>query len=79
MDEDKADNYVNFRDCFSELAISTLSSAAQRKRHRVKGRKNEIKPVIRPAEEEHAGGAEDLAEFIDVCTIQRYIHSATVC
>ena len=65
--EDEIQNYENFRDCVSELLISKLSPAADRpKRKRmVKGRKNEIKPVSRPATDE-SGDAADLSETIEV-------------
>lgn len=66
--EDEQANYENFRDCISELVISKLSPSADKakKKRAVKGRKNEIKPVMRPAEQDESNGAEDLAEFVDV-------------
>ncbi|KAF2157375.1 hypothetical protein K461DRAFT_218935 [Myriangium duriaei CBS 260.36] len=55
------ENYSIFRDCLSELIISKL--APSKERRRVKGRKNEIKPV--KSQETPETAAEDLAEFIE--------------
>lgn len=68
--DDEIANYEAFRDCLSDLVISKLSPSADKakKKRAVKGRKNEIKPVVRPAEEVAASDAADLGEFIDVCT-----------
>ena len=67
--EDEVTNYEIFRDCVSELVISKLSRGADKhKRKRaVKGRKNEIKPVVRPVQEVEQTDAEELGEFIEVC------------
>lgn len=64
---DEVQNYETFRDCVSELLISKLSPSAEKpKRKRaVKGRKNEIKPVSRPAQED-SNDAADLSETIEV-------------
>jgi len=61
----ETDNFEAFRDCLSELIISKLSNSTEKKR-KTKGRKNEIKRVERPAEQESASDAEELGEFIDV-------------
>lgn len=65
--DDEIQNYETFRDCVSELLISKLSpSAEQTKRKRAhKGRKNEIKPVSRPAVDE-SDEAADLSDTIEV-------------
>jgi len=67
ISETDTDNYETFRDCLSELIISKLSHSGEKKR-RVKGRKNEIKPVVKPVEDENASDAEELGDFIDVCS-----------
>ena len=66
--DDEVANYEIFRDCTSELVISKLSRGADKskKKRAVKGRKNEIKPVIRPVEEIEQTDAEELGEFIEV-------------
>ncbi|GAB7337772.1 hypothetical protein MBLNU457_g3042t1 [Dothideomycetes sp. NU457] len=61
--EEETANYEAFRDCLSELVLAKLSNTAE-KRKKVKGRKNEIKPVTRPAESDD-NAAEELGEFID--------------
>ena len=66
ISEDETPNYETFRDCVSELVLSKLSKSATTKKKRVKGRKNEIKPVIRPVEEDETEDAEELGEFIEV-------------
>jgi len=67
--EAETDNYEAFRDCLSELVISRLSNTSE-KRRKIKGRKNEIKRVERPAEQETASDAEELGDFIDVCNLR---------
>jgi len=62
--EEEVANYEAFRDCLSELVLAKLSNTTE-KRKRVKGRKNEIKPVARPVESED-NAAEELGDFIDV-------------
>lgn len=68
--EDEIANYEDFRDCVSELLISRLSGTAdKRKKKASKGRKNEIKPVIKPeqGQEDNDALAADLGETIEVC------------
>lgn len=69
--EDEIANYEDFRDCVSELLISRLSGTADKKKKKAtKGRKNEIKPVSRPDQnqEDNDALAADLGETIEVCT-----------
>lgn len=68
MDHNASANYATFRDCFSELVINKLSPSANKKQRRVKGRKNEIKPVTRDPEQEAADSLEELGES------SRYAH-----
>ena len=68
--EDEIANYEDFRDCVSELLISRLSGTADKKKKKAsKGRKNEIKPVIKPeqGQEDNDALAADLGETIEVC------------
>lgn len=62
IDADEEQNYTIFRECLSELVTSRL--APTKERRRVKGRKNEIKPVAKVEPEGEA--VEELGEFIDV-------------
>lgn len=62
--EGETANYEAFRDCLSELVLAKLSNTTNKPK-RVKGRKNEIKPVTRPTEPDD-NAAEELGEFIDV-------------
>lgn len=67
LPDNEIQHYETFRDCVSELLISRLSPSAQKpQRKRVKGRKNEIKPVITPASSEEDDAA-DLSDTIEVC------------
>lgn len=67
---DEVSNFEAFRDCVSDLLIAKLSASAagdkSRRKRTVKGRKNEIKPVSRPAQAE-GGDAAELGETIEVC------------
>jgi predicted choloylglycine hydrolase len=72
--QDEMSNYEDFRDCVSELLISrlsgTCSNTATKRKKATKGRKNEIKPVIRGPDEEKTENeslAADLGETIEVC------------
>lgn len=62
IDAGEEQNYTIFRECLSELVTSRL--APTKERRRVKGRKNEIKPVAKVEPEGEA--TEELGEFIDV-------------
>ena len=67
--EDEIANYEDFRDCVSELLISRLSGTADKKKKKAtKGRKNEIKPVIKPeqGQEDNDALAAELGETIEV-------------
>ncbi|PSK53930.1 hypothetical protein B9Z65_7736 [Elsinoe australis] len=61
IDADEEQNHAIFRECLSELVTSRL--APTKERRRVKGRKNEIKPVAKVEPEGEA--VEELGEFID--------------
>lgn len=57
-------NYETFRDCLSTVVIDKLAPTHQTKRKRIKGRKNEIKPVQRESDGE--ADAAELSEFVEV-------------
>jgi hypothetical protein len=60
-------NFETFRDCLSTVLIERLAPATAKPKKRVKGRKNEIKPVVRaPAGEEGEADAAELSEFTEV-------------
>ena len=70
ISEDEIANYEDLRDCVSELLISRLSGTAVKKKKKAsKGRKNEIKPVVKPeqGQEDNDALAADLGETIEVC------------
>lgn len=66
--EEETHNYEAFRDSVSDLLIAKLSPAAEKpKRKRgVKGRKNEIKPVVRAGQDEDSNDVSDLSDTIEV-------------
>ena len=69
ISEDEIANYEDFRDCVSELLISRLSGTADKKKKKAtKGRKNEIKPVSKPEQDQENSDAlvTDLGETIEV-------------
>jgi hypothetical protein len=60
-------NFETFRDCLSTVLIERLAPATAKPKKRVKGRKNEIKPVVRTtAGEEGEADAAELSEFTEV-------------
>ncbi|THX02914.1 hypothetical protein D6D18_03898 [Aureobasidium pullulans] len=68
ISEDEIANYEDFRDCVSELLISRLSGTADKKKKKAtKGRKNEIKPVSKPEQDQENSDAlvADLGETIE--------------
>lgn len=63
-DQAEIENLSAFQDCLSTTLIQRLApNASQSSRKRVKGRKNEIKPVNPAAPESDAS---ELADFIEV-------------
>jgi len=74
IDEDEVSNFETFRDCLSELVISKSVDGGKKKRA-VKGRKNEIKAVVKPVEDQREDEAQDLAEFIEVCSSNGFVTS----
>ena len=71
-------NFETFRDCLSTVLIERLAPATAKPKKRVKGRKNEIKPVVRATtEEEGEADAAELSEFTDVSHAR--IHSSEKC
>ena len=62
-------NFETFRDCLSTVLIERLAPATAKPKKRVKGRKNEIKPVVRVnTGEEGETDAAELSEFTEVGT-----------
>ena len=62
-------NFETFRDCLSTVLIERLAPATAKPKKRVKGRKNEIKPVVRaPTGDEGEADAAELSEFTEVGT-----------
>lgn len=60
-------NFETFRDCLSTVLIERLAPATAKTKKRVKGRKNEIKPVVRDAEgKDGEADAAELSEFTEV-------------
>ena len=67
-------NFETFRDCLSTVLIERLAPATAKPKKRVKGRKNEIKPVVKTTTgEEGEADAAEVSEFTEVCSI--VIHS----
>jgi hypothetical protein len=63
-------NFETFRDCLSTVLIERVAPATAKPKKRVKGRKNEIKPVVRATDgEEGETDAAELSEFTEVCRI----------
>lgn len=65
---DETSNFEIFRDCLSTVIIERLAPATTKPKKKVKGRKNEIKPVVNPTDDQENGGtdAADLSEFTEV-------------
>jgi hypothetical protein len=60
-------NFETFRDCLSTVLIERLAPTTAKPKKRIKGRKNEIKPVIRAtAGGEGEADAAELSEFTEV-------------
>lgn len=69
--QEESTNFDIFRDCLSTTIIQKLSpenrNGGNKKKKKVKGRKNEIKPVVRStAEEDEANDAAELGDFVEV-------------
>lgn len=60
-------NFDTFRDCLSTVVIEKLAPATAKPKKRVKGRKNEIKPVVVAADGgDGEADAAELSEFTEV-------------
>lgn len=58
-----------FRDCLSTTIIQKLApDTGGKAKKKVKGRKNEIKPVVRSQEEGEGNDAAELGDFTEVCS-----------
>lgn len=70
--ESETDNFEIFKDCLSTSIIQKLAPSGKRsKSKRVKGRKNEIKPVVK---DDEGNDAAELGEFIEVyITVRHYL------
>jgi len=68
--DDVEANYATFRDCLSSLVLQSLAVPINKpsRKRKVRGRKNEIKPVGQKEGEDGGGGqdAEELSDFIEV-------------
>ena len=66
----EVDNFDIFRDCLSTTIISRLAPESGKAARKVKGRKNEIKPVraVAPESENGSNDVAELADFIEVRT-----------
>jgi len=65
--EDEQSNFEAFRDCLSTVVIERLAPETAKPRKRVKGRKNEIKPVVQPQNGEDGDtDARELSDFTEV-------------
>lgn len=61
-------NFETFRDCLSTVLIERLAPATAKPKKKVKGRKTEIKPVVRDDEGKgDEADAAELSEFTEVC------------
>lgn len=69
--EAEVDNFENFKDCLSTTVIQKLASNSGRPTKKIKGRKNEIKPVasVIASNGDDDNNAAELADFIEVSHI----------
>lgn len=72
--ENEVENFENFKDCLSNTVIQKLAPNGGKPVKKIKGRKNEIKPVTRVQVVESNGednnDAADLADFIEVSSTE---------
>lgn len=69
ISSEEESNFETFRDCLSTVLIERLAPATAKPKKRVKGRKNEIKPVVKATTgEEGEADAAELSEFTEVGT-----------
>ena len=66
--EAEVDNFENFKDCLSTTVIQKLAPSSGKPIKKIKGRKNEIKPVARviAGDGDDGNDAAELADFIEV-------------
>lgn len=64
--ENEQSNFEIFRDCLSNVVIERLAPETAKPKKRVKGRKNEIKPVVQIGDSEETD-ANELSDFTEVC------------
>ncbi|KAM0717579.1 hypothetical protein Q7P37_007431 [Cladosporium fusiforme] len=67
ISSDETSNFEIFRDCLSTVVIERLAPATSKPKKKVKGRKNEIKPVAKVANGSEDGetDAAELSEFTE--------------
>lgn len=63
-------NFETFRDCLSTVVIERLAPATAKPKKRVKGRKNEIKPVVAAGGRDVGADAAELSEFTEVGLVE---------
>ncbi|KAF2211106.1 hypothetical protein CERZMDRAFT_44140 [Cercospora zeae-maydis SCOH1-5] len=65
--DEQRDNFENFKDCLSTSVIQKLAPNSGKPTKKIKGRKNEIKPVARvvASDGDIESDASELAEFIE--------------
>lgn len=70
--ENEVENFENFKDCLSNTVIQKLAPNGGKPVKKIKGRKNEIKPVTRVVESngEDSNDVADLADFIEVSSTE---------
>lgn len=64
---DETSNFEIFRDCLSTAIIERLAPTTSKPKKKIKGRKNEIKPVAKTSEDAGEADAAELSEFTEVC------------
>lgn len=72
---DEEANFEIFRDCLSTVVIEKLAPATAKPKKRVKGRKNEIKPVVAADGGDGEADAAELSEFTEVGLVEMPLRS----
>ncbi|KAK4990687.1 hypothetical protein LTR50_002387 [Elasticomyces elasticus] len=72
IQNEEQENFGIFRECLSGLLVSRLAASPDKtsRRKAVKGRKNNIKPVVELREQQEANDAAELADFMDYLAVE---------